>query len=441
VCGTVAFALPGHTDLGNNDAFIVKYDADGDTVWTRQFGTSSIESGLGVAVHGSELYVVGYTLGAFPGETNLGVYDGFVASYDINGNAIWTRQYGTAEDDRALNVAVDPSGLYVCGFTEGAFSGSTQDPLGDIYVQKCDFDGNQLWVRQHGTTGTDRPRMALPCASGVYLSGWSDGDFMGGTNLGGTDALFLKYEDRLEPGETADVARYEILPAGNYTNTLTLDTGAEVTESDETNNVATDTYTVTEQPRPTNAVFGVPGCVAGQVIAGGSGVANVAIDAFAEGTGQLVAGFVTDNQGGYSGDLPPGDYMITVVTPLGYTAATEEFPITLQSGDTAYVDFGLAAVNLLPDRLALYPNVPNPFNPTTVIRYDVPAGEGAVSLRIYDVTGALIRTLVDGTVSPGHKSATWDGRDARGNQVSSGIYFYRLVAGNTTFTKKMVFLK
>jgi predicted outer membrane repeat protein len=95
----------------------------------------------------------------------------------------------------------------------------------------------------------------------------------------------------------------------------------------------------------------------------------------------------------------------------------------------------------VPESFALHQNTPNPFNPTTVIRYDVPAGGGRVTLRIYDVAGRLIRTLVDRNVTPGHKSVTWDGKDARGNQVSSGIYFYRLVAGNATFTKKMVFLK
>jgi flagellar hook assembly protein FlgD len=76
-----------------------------------------------------------------------------------------------------------------------------------------------------------------------------------------------------------------------------------------------------------------------------------------------------------------------------------------------------------------------------VIRYDVPADGGRVSLRIYDVTGELMRTLVDGTVTPGQKSARWDGTDARGNSVSSGVYFYRLRAGSKTLTRKMVFLK
>jgi len=90
---------------------------------------------------------------------------------------------------------------------------------------------------------------------------------------------------------------------------------------------------------------------------------------------------------------------------------------------------------------ALYDARPNPFNPTTVIRYDVPAGGGAVSLRVYDVRGRHIRTLVHGNMTSGQKSATWNAKDTRGNPVSSGIYFYLLRAGGTTLTKKMILLK
>ncbi len=96
---------------------------------------------------------------------------------------------------------------------------------------------------------------------------------------------------------------------------------------------------------------------------------------------------------------------------------------------------------LIPEKVALYQNVPNPFNPTTVIRYDVSAGGARVSLRVFDVSGQLIRTLVDGNVTAGRKTAFWDGRDTRGNRVSSGVYFYRLQAGDRVFNRKMTFLK
>jgi hypothetical protein len=95
----------------------------------------------------------------------------------------------------------------------------------------------------------------------------------------------------------------------------------------------------------------------------------------------------------------------------------------------------------LPDSYRLYTNVPNPFNPMTTIRYDVPAGGGAVSLRIYDVRGALVRTLVDGAQTAGRKTAVWNGRDNHERPAASGVYFYRLEAPGYEETKKMVLVQ
>ena len=62
-------------------------------------------------------------------------------------------------------------------------------------------------------------------------------------------------------------------------------------------------------------------------------------------------------------------------------------------------------------------------------------------LAIYSIEGKLVTTLVDDTMDPVLKEVGWDGKDAHGNQVSTGVYFYRLTAGNRTLTKKMVLLK
>jgi hypothetical protein len=95
----------------------------------------------------------------------------------------------------------------------------------------------------------------------------------------------------------------------------------------------------------------------------------------------------------------------------------------------------------IPSAFALYPNVPNPFNPTTVIRYDMPQNGGEVSLRIYDAAGRVVKTLVAGTPAAGQRSITWDGRDDAGRPVASGVYFCRLTASGYANTSKMVLLK
>jgi len=95
----------------------------------------------------------------------------------------------------------------------------------------------------------------------------------------------------------------------------------------------------------------------------------------------------------------------------------------------------------LPEKWVLHGNVPNPFNPTTQIHYSVPTSGGEVSLRIYDVRGRLIKTLVEGQGIPGERSVTWNGRDERGQAVASGVYFYRLSVNGFDLTRKMVLTK
>ena len=95
----------------------------------------------------------------------------------------------------------------------------------------------------------------------------------------------------------------------------------------------------------------------------------------------------------------------------------------------------------VPDRFALAQNIPNPFNPSTVIVYDIPGGGAHVTLRIYDVAGRLVRTLVDQQRAPGHWTVAWDGTNTHGVHAVSGVYFYRMQAGSFTSTRKMLLLK
>ncbi len=90
---------------------------------------------------------------------------------------------------------------------------------------------------------------------------------------------------------------------------------------------------------------------------------------------------------------------------------------------------------------ALRQNSPNPFNPTTAIRFAVPAGTERVKLTILNVNGRVVRTLVEGTADPGVHSKVWDGRNDRGEAVASGVYFMRLAADDRVETRKMTLLK
>ncbi|MEA3409820.1 MAG: FlgD immunoglobulin-like domain containing protein, partial [Candidatus Eisenbacteria bacterium] len=95
----------------------------------------------------------------------------------------------------------------------------------------------------------------------------------------------------------------------------------------------------------------------------------------------------------------------------------------------------------IPARFALHRSVPNPLRSGTAIAYDVPASGGEVRLTVYDVAGRRVRTLVDGPQTVGRMSATWDGRDDRGNVVGSGVYYCRLEAPGCEQSIKITVLR
>lgn len=99
----------------------------------------------------------------------------------------------------------------------------------------------------------------------------------------------------------------------------------------------------------------------------------------------------------------------------------------------------------IPVAFELDQNYPNPFNPSTTIRFSLPsqaaAGSLPTTLRIYNVMGQLVRTLVDEPMTEGAHHVIWDGKDDSGDLVASGVYFYKLRSGNYENTKKMVLMK
>ncbi len=163
--------------------------------------------------------------------------------------------------------------------------------------------------------------------------------------------------------------------------------------------------------------------------------------------------YLSQTAAGQAEQSPCVDAGSTLVESSGfgyYTTRTDSVP------DSGMVDMGFhygaktcefvkgIPESRVPRGFLLSQNYPNPFNSTTLIRYHLPAISGqqsAISLKIYNIQGRLVRTLVDGYQAPGYYSVSWDARDDLGKEISSGIYFYRLKAGDFVETKRMVLLK
>ncbi|MFH1277484.1 MAG: M20/M25/M40 family metallo-hydrolase [Candidatus Eisenbacteria bacterium] len=144
------------------------------------------------------------------------------------------------------------------------------------------------------------------------------------------------------------------------------------------------------------------------------------------------------------------DYVpLTSQVVFRFVAEDSNYPTVVEAGvdDFEIVVFEEVATDVAagalpaPARARLARNVPNPFNPATRITFTLPEGGARVSLRIYDVTGRLVRTLVDGVREAGGHSVSWNGADDRGRSAASGVYFSRLTWKEQSETERMVLLR
>ena len=187
--------LPTAVDGTNGERVLATSSASSTSLlseqikWIRQFGSPFFDAARGIAVDATRVYVTGQTQGTLAGGPSAGLADAFAREYDVGGNEVWTRQFGTPvgtpSTEDALAIAADATGLFVVGTTNGAFSGQTNAGGTDAFVRKYDVDGNEVWTRQFGTPGFDGARgISLDASGGVYVTGGTAGVLPGQTSAG-----------------------------------------------------------------------------------------------------------------------------------------------------------------------------------------------------------------------------------------------------------------
>jgi Beta-propeller repeat len=189
VTGYTRGSLAG-ANQGDKDVIVAKLDSSGNQLWLQQLGSAGEEKGWGVVARGTAVYVAGMTGGALG--TQAGANDGFLARFDSGGNRLWLRQFGTAAGEEVWGLTADSAGnAYVAGYSAGDFSGTLAGDK-DIIAARFDPDGNLTWRDQVGTTGNDKGAgVALDGAGNLYVAGFSDGDL--GSKVGKFDVVLIKY--------------------------------------------------------------------------------------------------------------------------------------------------------------------------------------------------------------------------------------------------------
>jgi len=193
--------LGGETNSGGTDAFLAKYNSSGTLQWTRLLGNATLTYSYAVAVaSGGNIYISGMTRGTLDGETNAGIQDIFVAKYNNSGTRQWTRMLGSTVFDYCYGVAVDGSeNIYAAGHSYGHFDGLTNtDGTGateDVFLAKFNSSGTKQWSRFFGGTGNDvASGLAVDTSGNAYITGNTNADLDGQTNVGGHDLFVMKYD-------------------------------------------------------------------------------------------------------------------------------------------------------------------------------------------------------------------------------------------------------
>jgi hypothetical protein len=179
VLGSTYGTFPGQTSAGDRDVFVSRLDLGGGLLGTAQFGSTSGDGPVGIAVSGDTVYVTGNTRGTFPSQTNAGGEEVFVTRLGLGGGVLGTTQFGTPDYDDVSSIAADGSGVYVLGRTEGAFPGQTNAGNYDLYVAHLDLAGGLLDITQFGTEDGDFPGGIAVDSTGVYITGHARGTFPG----------------------------------------------------------------------------------------------------------------------------------------------------------------------------------------------------------------------------------------------------------------------
>lgn len=183
----------GDVSFNGWDGYIAKFDALGNRQWTRQFGTDLDDYGVALSVdHLGNAYVSGLTNGPL-GSPNAGKGDVFVSKYDAQGDLVWTNQFGTPEEDVVINSVVDSSGnIFLTGITGGSLEGSNAG-RDDAFISMVGANGELNWVRQLGTNERDEGSgITISKAGIVYVGGMTQGE-LGGENFGSRDAFLASY--------------------------------------------------------------------------------------------------------------------------------------------------------------------------------------------------------------------------------------------------------
>jgi hypothetical protein len=427
----------------NPDIYVVKTNEFGDTSWTRIYertyssiARAVLETSDGFLVAGSDVVTIA------PGR-----FDFFLMKIDYQGDTVWTRTYGGLKDEQAFDLKATPDGGYIlCGQAEEVGGGEMS-----YWLVKTSSSGDSIWAKKYGRGPDDRlygKSVQVTSDGGYIIAGYVD-DRTVGTSADyiylvktGADTVSWTKSIDLPGSELA----YDVQEVSDgfviVGHSNTLGTGGWEIFLLKTDTLGNELWTRTYGDSSDERAYSVEKMaddgflICGMTRSMGAGSS----DYYLIRTDSLGDTLWTRTYGGTSSDealdahpTDDGGYVIAGYSQ-SYTAGWADFFLVKTNADGLVPIVQTHEAEII-QSFRLYQNYPNPFNPVTTIEFQIPNTD-LVSIKIYDILGREITTLLDKTLPAGWHQVRWDT-----GTVPSGVYFYRLTAGKYDVVKKMLLMK
>ncbi|MCF7809999.1 T9SS type A sorting domain-containing protein [bacterium] len=423
----------------NFDMWLVKTDVEGNPQWSRSYGGSESEVCHSVIQTNNE----GYILTGFTSSYGVGERDIWMVKINADGDSLWSRTFGGSELDVCKSIIQTVDGGYaLAGLTQSFGAGGY-----DMWLVKTNADGDSLWSRTFGGSELDVCKSIIQTVDGGYaLAGYTESFGAGGRDmwLVKTDADGDSLWSRTFGGRDSESC-HSILQTGDEGFTL-----AGCTESFgsgeydmwlvKTDNAGDSLWSSTYGGDEREDCFSVI-----QTTDDGYTLAGMMYSADTEEDMLLVR---TDVNGdslwsrSFGGELlddcqsiiqmEDGSYALAGRT-LSYGAGFTDFWLVQTGPDPVFVSS--ESFNPHPSSFILQPAFPNPFNSFTNIRFDLPLSSD-VSVSILDLNGRSVATLLDNHLNAGNHSLIWNAKDH-----PAGVYLCRVDAGGVSLTRKLLLVK
>jgi beta-propeller uncharacterized protein DUF5122 len=389
------YAIAGYTysfGAGDRDFYIVKLDASGNLQWNRTIGGMYYEYGE-TLIQTSD---GGYAVAGFTYSFGAGNGDFYIVKLDSGGSLLWSKTIGGTQPDYCLSIIQTTDGGYAAAGPSSSYGGGDND----FYIVKLDGSGSFQWTRTFGGSGLDYAESVIQTTDGGYAVAGLTYSF----GAGNKDMYIVRLDS------SGNLLWNRAIGGPNY------DYAESIVQTSDGGYIA-----------------------AGHTNSYGAGDYDayiVKLDAGGNTCGNSITPSPVTSSGGISGNPST---IITTPSPLVTSPSA-----TTGTGGTL-TTICLTAIQPvsqeIPNIFSLSQNYPNPFNPSAKIKFSIPMdsrlrGNDNVVLRIFDGLGREVQMLINEPLQPGNYEVEWDGAN-----YPSGVYYYRLIAGDYSETKKMVLVK